>query len=168
MEITVKLTNQDVALANTSDLVALTKYLQGIAAEAEGKTARQEAPAKEPEPVKKQEKKEAAPMEPEPEKEEPAKEKISKEAHVKTEKAPEPEPVTEEVPAEPEPEPEKEAPKAKVIDLSEMKKRVMAIKDADADKWDGIKNLIKQYGNGKLSAIPEDDREAFMEAVEAL
>jgi Mg2+ and Co2+ transporter CorA len=67
-------------------------------------------------------------------------------------------------------EPVKEEPpkKAKVIDINEMKKRVMAIKDADNDKWDGIKNLIKQYGGGKLSAIPEDTREDFMAAVEAL
>jgi len=118
----------------------LAKNLQSIAAGAEA-----EAPKKEPEAPKAEKPKAAKPK-----KEEPAKE-----------------PVKAEAPAE-EPAPEPEKPKAEVINLEEMKKRVMAIKDKDADKWDSIKGLIKKYGNGKLSAIPEDDREEFMEAVEAL
>ena len=149
MELTVKLDRQDIASEN---LLGLIRSLQSI--------AREEAPkaesVKEAAPKKDKASKKEAP------KAEPVKEEVKKAEPVK-EEPPKTEPVKEE--AEPAKE---EPPKAKVIDLSEMKKRVMAIKDADNDKWDGIKNLIKQYGGGKLSAIPEDTREDFMAAVEAL
>lgn len=162
MEITVKLVNQDVASAREKDLMALMGCLRSLAVEAEGK---QEEPAKAEEPKKR--KKAAEPVK--QEEEAPAKEETKA-------KKEEPEPVKEEKPkeepGEEEPETakqEEETPaKAKVIDLEEMKKRVMAIKDADSNKWDSIKELIKQYGKGKLSAIPETERESFMEAVEAL
>jgi hypothetical protein len=159
MELTVKLDRQDIASEN---LLGLIRSLQSIAREEAPKAE----PVKEAAPKKDKASKKEAP------KAEPVKEEVKKAEPVK-EEAPKVEPVKEEAPkVEPvkeEAEPAKEEPpKAKVIDLSEMKKRVMAIKDADNDKWDGIKNLIKQYGGGKLSAIPEDTREDFMAAVEAL
>lgn len=159
MELTVKLDRQDIASEN---LLGFIKSLQSIAREEAPKAE----PAKEDVPKAKKAKKEAP-------KAESVKEEAPKVEPVK-EEPPKTEPVEEEAPkvepAKEEADPVKEEPpkRAKVIDINEMKKRVMAIKDADSGKWDDIKNLIKQYGNGKLSAIPEDNREDFMAAVEAL
>ncbi|MBR2215996.1 MAG: hypothetical protein IJ849_09590 [Selenomonadaceae bacterium] len=87
----------------------------------------------------------------------------------------------EEATTEPKPEPKQKAenveatPKDNVVEppaaaptLDEMKKRVMAIKKADGSKWDAIKDLITKYGAGKISAVPEDKRLAFMQELEAL
>ena len=170
MELTVKLDKQDIASEN---LLGLIRNLQSIAREETPKAESVKEAAPEAESVKEAAPKKDKASKKEAPKAEPVKEGVKKAEPVK-EEAPKVEPVKEEPPkTEPvkeEAEPVKEEPpkKAKVIDLSEMKKRVMAIKDADNDKWDGIKNLIKQYGGGKLSAIPEDTREDFMAAVEAL
>ena len=159
MELTVKLDRQDIASEN---LLGLIRSLQSIAREEAPKAEPVKEAAPEAESVKEAAPKKDKASKKEAPKAEPVKEEVKKAEPVK-EEPPKTEPVKEE--AEPAKE---EPPKAKVIDLSEMKKRVMAIKDADNDKWDGIKNLIKQYGGGKLSAIPEDTREDFMAAVEAL
>jgi outer membrane biosynthesis protein TonB len=172
MELTVKLDRQDIASEN---LLGLIRSLQSIAREEAPKAEPVKEAAPEAESVKEAAPKKDKASKKEAPKAEPVKEEVKKAEPVK-EEAPKVEPVKEEAPkvepvkeGAPKAEPAKEEPpKAKVIDLSEMKKRVMAIKDADNDKWDGIKNLIKQYGGGKLSAIPEDTREDFMAAVEAL
>ena len=160
MELTVKLDRQDIASEN---LLGFIRSLQSIAREEAPKAESVKEAAPEAESVK-----EAAPKKDKASKKEAPKAEPVKEEAPKTEPVKEEPPKTEPVKEEAEPVKEEPPKKAKVIDLSEMKKRVMAIKDADNDKWDGIKNLIKQYGGGKLSAIPEDTREDFMAAVEAL
>lgn len=133
------------------------------------------APAKAEKPVESA-REEAAPAEKEEAKEEAvqkaAKAKPVREAAKEKKKAPvEPaeEPSKDEKPAEPKKPAKDEAPKEEIPDLDSMKKAIMRIRKAGpAEKWDGIKALIIEYGGGKISGVPDDKRAEFMKKVEAL
>ena len=157
---------QDVTLkANTVTLE--TEPTQG-----EVKPTANKAEEKKPSEVK--EKK----VEPKPKAKEEPKAEVKQKAEPKPENKTEPKPENEEAKKEPTPEPEPKTeatptddtvePPANAPTLDAMKKRVMEIKKADGSKWDGIKSLIIKYGNGKISEIPEDKRNAFMKEVEEL